>query len=52
MPYGDQGRPQWKLPPMYSNVIQCMWPSRKPPTSPNGSAPLDGVPVALSSASG
>ena len=52
MPYGDHGRPQWKLPPKYSKVIQCMCPSMNPPTCPNGSAPFDGVPVASSSASG
>jgi hypothetical protein len=51
MPYGCHGRPQWKLPPRYSNVIQCMWPSTRPPTFPNGRF-VAGVPVAFRSASG
>ena len=52
IPYGCHGRPQWNRPPMYSNVIQCMWPSTSPPTGPNDVAPRDGVPVALKPASG
>ena len=52
IPYACHGRPQWKLPPKYSNVIQCMWPSTSPPTRPYGSAPFDGVPAAFRSASG
>src|SRR4051812_32062139 len=52
MPYGCHGRPQWNLPPRYSNVIQCMWPSTRPPTRPNDVLPFAGVPVASSEASG
>src|SRR3954469_12567759 len=52
MPYGCQGCPQWKFPPKYSNVIQCMWPSTRPPTFEYESGLTRGVPVAFSSASG
>src|SRR3954447_1860250 len=51
MPYGSHGLPQWKLPPKYSNVIQCMWPSTRPPTFEYESGLLRGEPVASSSAS-
>ena len=52
MPNASHGLPQWKRPPKYSYVIQCMWPSIAPPTRPNSVAPLVGVPVAFSGASG
>src|SRR2546421_369938 len=52
IPYGSQGRPEWKLPPRYSKFTQCMWPSISPRTSPYGTSPLLGVPLTFSSASG
>src|SRR6186997_3395975 len=52
MPYGCHGWPQWKLPPKYSNVIQCMCPSTTPPTLEYESGLTRGLPVAFSSASG
>ncbi len=52
IPYGDHGRPQWKLPPRYSKFIQCMWPSSRPLTSPYEVSPRLGVPLTFSSASG
>ena len=52
MPYLSHGFPQWKSPPMYSKVIQCIWPSTMPATLPYSVGFGPGVPVALSSASG